>query len=48
MRLFSLYWFAAQQQTSAIRRQKYRAIYSKISLELSELTASFQNQEDLA
>ena len=30
---FSLYWFAALQQTSTCTRQKYRSIYSKFGVE---------------
>ena len=42
-----MYWFAAQQQTSTYRRQKSRSIYSKFSVELSELTPSFQNPQEV-
>ena len=48
MPVISLYWFAAQQQTSTLRRQKYRSIYSKFSVELSELTPRFQNPQEVA
>ena len=48
MPVISMYWFAAQQQTSTLRRQKSRSIYSKFSAELSELTASFQNLHEVA
>ena len=44
----SLYWFAAQQQTSTFRRQKSRSIYSKFSVEENELTLSFQNPQEVA
>ena len=40
MPVISLYWFAAQQ--------KPRSIYSKFSVELSELTPSFQNPQEVA
>ena len=43
MPVILLYWFAAHQQTSTLRRQKFRSIYSKCSVELSEITPSFQN-----
>ena len=43
-----MYWFAVQQQTSTYRRQKSRSIYSKFSVELSELTPSFQNPQEVA
>ena len=46
--VISLYWFAAQQQTSTCRRQKSRSIYSKFSVEWSELTPSFQNALEVA
>ena len=48
MPVISLYRFAAQQQTSTLRRQKSCYIYSKFSVELSELTPSFQNPQEVA
>ena len=48
MPVISLYWFAAQQQTSTCRRQKSHSIYSKFSLEENELTNSFQNPQEVA
>ena len=48
MPVISMYWFAAQQQTSTYQRQKYRPIYSKFSVEQSELTPSFQNLQEVA
>ena len=48
MPVISLYWFAEQQQTSALRRQKSGSIYSKFSVEWSELTPSFQNLQEVA
>ena len=47
MRVISLYWFAAQQQTSACRRQASGSFYSKFSVEWSELTPSFQNRQEV-
>ena len=44
----SLYWFAAQQQTSTRRRQKSCSIYSKFIVEESELTPSFQKPQEVA
>ena len=44
MPAISLYWFAAQQKTSRYRLQKSHFIYSKFSVEWSELTPSFQNR----
>ena len=38
MPVISLYWFAVQQQTSTSRRQKSSSVYSKFSVEQSELT----------
>ena len=48
MPIISLYWFAAQQQTSTYNRQKSRTNYSKFSVEWSELTPSFQNPQEVA
>ena len=48
MPVISVYWFAAQQQTSTCRRQKSRSIYSKFSVEENELTPSFQNSQEVA
>ena len=48
MLVISLYWFAAQQQTSTYRRQKSCSIQSKFSVEWSELTTSFQNPQEVA
>ena len=48
MPVISLYWFPAQQQTSTYRRQKSRSIYLKFSVELSELTPSLQNPQEVA
>ena len=33
-----LYWFAAQQQTSTFKRQKFGLFYLKFSAEFNELT----------
>ena len=46
--VISLHWFAVQQQTSILRHQKSRSIYSKFSLELSELTPSLQNPQEVS
>ena len=48
MPVIALNWFAAQQQTSTLRRQKYRSIYSKFSVELSGLTPRFQKEQEVA
>ena len=37
----SLYWFAAQQQTSTSRRQKFDLFYSKLVSEFNELSLKF-------
>ena len=38
MQVVSLYWFAAQQQTSTSRRQKFDLFDLKFSTEFSELS----------
>ena len=43
MPVTSLYWLAAQQQFSILRRQRSSSIYSKFSVEFTELTPSLQN-----
>ena len=48
MPVISLYWFAAQQETSTLRRQKSRSIYWKFIVEFSELTPSFPNPQEVA
>ena len=48
MPVISLYWFAVQQQTSTYRRQKSGSIYLKFSVEVNELTPSFQNPQKVA
>ena len=48
MPVISLYWFDAQQQTSTSRRQKSCSVYSKFSVEESELTPSFRNLLEVA
>ena len=35
------YWFAAQQQASTFRRQKFDLFYLKFSAEFNELSLSF-------
>ena len=37
----SLYWFAAQQQISTSRRQKFDVFYSKFSAEFNEFSLKF-------
>ena len=44
----SLYWFAAQQQTSSHSCQKSHFIYSKFSAEWNELTPSVQKPREVA
>ena len=41
MLVISLYWFAAQQQTSTTRPEKSGSVYSKFSVKESELTPGF-------
>ena len=48
MPVISLYWFAAEQQSSTCRRQKSHSIYSIFSVEENELTPSFQNPQKVA
>ena len=54
MRVILLQLFAAQQQASTLKRQKSRqklhqkSIIAKFSFELSELTLSFLNSQELA
>ena len=48
MPVISLYWYAAQDQTSTLRRQKFRSIYSKFRVDLSEFTPSFLNRQEVA
>ena len=38
MKVISLYWFAAQQQTRTIRRQKIGLFYLKFNAEFNEAT----------
>ena len=48
MPVISPYLFAAQQETSTLRRQKSRAIYSKFSVKLIAFTLSFPNLQEVA
>ena len=41
MQAISLHWFAAQQQTTTIRRQKRGLLYVKFSAEFNELSLFF-------
>ena len=41
MQTISLYWFAAQQQTSTLARQKSRFFYAKFSAEFNEISLFF-------
>ena len=41
MHALSLYWLAAQQQTSTFRRQKFDFLHSKFSAEFTELSLRF-------
>ena len=38
MQVISLYWFAAQQQASTLRRQKTGLLYVKFNAEINELS----------
>ena len=44
----SLCWFAVRQQTSTLKHQKARSIYTRISVGLSDLSPSFQNLQEVA
>ena len=46
--VFSLYWFAVQQQTSTFRRQKLNPIYLKLRAELNEFVPRLQKQQEEA
>ena len=41
MQTISLYWFAAQQQTSTLTRQKSGFFYAKFSAEFNEISLFF-------
>ena len=43
-----LYWFAAQQQTSRSRRQKFDLFYLKFSAEFNELSLKFLKRQEVA
>ena len=43
-----LYWFAAQQQTSTSRRQKFDLFDPKFSSEFNKLILTFQEQQEIA
>ena len=43
-----MYWFAAQQQTSTLRRQKISFFYVKFSAEFDELSFFYWKQQDVA
>ena len=40
----SLYWFAAQKQTSTSRQKKFELFYQKFSSQFNELSPKFQKQ----
>ena len=48
MPVISLYWFAAQQKNSSLRRQKYSFFPSKFSVESNEYAPSFYKEQKLA
>ena len=43
MSVVALYWFDVQQKISTRKRQKSHSIYSKLNLELIDLTPSLGN-----
>ena len=42
MKIVSLYWFAAQQQTIIVTRQRFGLFYPKFSVEFNELSLTGQ------
>ena len=42
MKVISLYWFAAQQQTSTLTQQKLTLFYPKFSVEFNEFSLIVQ------
>ena len=48
MQPISLYWFAAQQQTSTLRGQKCDLFYVKFSAKFNELSLFFKKQQEVA
>ena len=48
MPVTSLYWFAAQQQTSTLRRQKYDWFYLKFNAQSKEIIPSILRQQEVA
>ena len=45
MQVISLYWFAAQQQASTLRRQKTGLLYVKFNAEINELSLFFKKKK---
>ena len=48
MQAISLYWFAAQHQTSTFTLQKFGLFYVKFSAEPNELSLIFEKQQEVA
>ena len=46
MQAISLYWFAAQQQTSTLTRQKPGFFYAKLSAEFNQVSLFFWKQQE--
>ena len=44
----SRYWFAAQQQTSTCRRQKFALFYPEFTPEFNELSLMFWTRQEVA
>ena len=42
LKVVSLYWFAAQQQTSTLTRQKFGLFYRKLNVKFNELILNVQ------
>ena len=43
-----MYWFAAQQQTSTLRRQKFHCFYVKFKVQSNEFDFFFKEQQEVA
>ena len=46
MQAISLYWFAAQQQTSTLTRQRFGFFCAKFSAEFNEISLFFLKQQE--
>ena len=46
MQAISLYWFAAQQQTSTLAQQKFGLFFAKFRAEFNEISLFFSKQQE--